>query len=74
MANKYKNLQKQAQEERRRKKMCQEKVQFKNKEEAQASGQRIYKCPYCKKWHRSGQQAFFIAQMKKGSGFFIRKR
>jgi len=60
MANKYKNLQEQAREERKRRKMCEEKVAFKKKEEAAMSGQHIYKCPYCKNGTAADSRHFLL--------------
>jgi hypothetical protein len=55
MSNKYKELSKAAHEERRKHKMCLDKHAYNTPEEAFDKHQKIYKCPYCGKWHRSGQ-------------------
>jgi hypothetical protein len=55
MSNKYKALSKAAHEERRRQKMCLDKHAYDTQEEALDPHQKIYKCPYCSKWHRTGQ-------------------
>lgn len=62
MCNRYAHLHKEAQLKRRAEKMCRQKRSFATEEEAFQKGQRIYQCPLCGNWHRSGQQAAFINQ------------
>jgi len=62
--DKYKDQKEQIHEQIRREKMCLNKLTFNTKEEAFLKGQRVYKCKFCEKWHRSGQQAKFIAELK----------
>jgi hypothetical protein len=55
MSNKYKALSNAAHEERRKHKMCLDKHPYETAEEAFDKHQKTYKCPYCGKWHRTGQ-------------------
>jgi len=64
MANKYKELSKAAHEERRRLKMCLDKKAFNTPEEAFDKHQKIYRCPYCSKWHRTGQLDRLVSLLK----------
>jgi len=63
--NKYKKQSGLARMFRKIAKMCLNKKAFETEEEAFQSGQRIYKCKHCGKWHRSGQLATFIAEIKR---------
>lgn len=62
--NKYKHLSKKAQQLRSKMKMCLTKRSYETKEEAYQKGQRIYQCKHCGKWHRSGQFAKFLSDLK----------
>ncbi len=64
MANKYHKLAREARIERRERKMCIDKTPFDSPKEAQQKGQRSYKCPICKKWHRSGAHHQFLNSLK----------
>lgn len=67
MCNRYAHLQKEAQLKRRAEKICYQKKMYANAEEAFQKGQRIYQCPFCRNWHRSGQQAALIYQVSSKS-------
>jgi hypothetical protein len=67
--DKYKSQRRKAKEERRKKKMCLDKVAYGSTEEAFVKGQRVYKCPHCKMLHRSGKIAQLIAEVKKRPNF-----
>lgn len=45
--------------------MCGEKRRYETEEAAFQKGQRSYHCPHCKGWHRSGQLAKLIAQVRR---------
>jgi hypothetical protein len=38
-----------------KRKACNKKKAFNSFEEAYQKGQQTYKCPFCRKWHRSGK-------------------
>jgi hypothetical protein len=61
---KYKELKEKIRSQRSKAKMCLNKRKFKTKEAAYLKGQRVYKCKFCGKWHRSGQQARIISEIK----------
>lgn len=61
--NKYKKEQRKAQKERSKNKMCIDKKSFEDKEEAQQNGMIVYKCKFCKKYHRSSQRNRFIKKI-----------
>lgn len=63
--NKYKKHSRKAQKKRRKEKMCINKKPFNNEADAFQKGQEIYKCPYCNKFHRSGQLAKLVFKIKK---------
>lgn len=62
--NKYKDKSRLARLLRKIAKMCLNKKAFETEEEAFQQGQRIYQCKHCGKWHRSGQMATFIAELR----------
>lgn len=62
--NRYKELSKQAQKLRSKLKMCVSKKSYETKQLAYQKGQRVYQCPHCGKWHRSGQFARFVKQLQ----------
>lgn len=64
--NKYAAQSKQAQEQRSIKKMCHDKFAFYTEDAAKKlKSQRVYKCPHCGLWHRSGQLTQFIKSIVK---------
>lgn len=54
MANKYAKESAEAQALRRKERTCDNKRAFDTYQEAFQKNQKIYQCPYCNKWHRSG--------------------
>ena len=60
--NKYASEAKKAQEANKRLKACERKKAYETEEAAYQQGQRVYRCPYCNKWHRTGS---FVALVKK---------
>lgn len=54
MVNKYKAQAKEARQARRRR-ACERKRRYTTREDAYQQGQRIYQCPVCNGWHRSGE-------------------
>jgi hypothetical protein len=48
--------------------MCERKVAFDTKEEAAATNQQVYLCPYCGKYHRSAKFQKFVAKLKRKAG------
>lgn len=52
--NKYAAQAAAAREARRREAMCGSKRAFASEAAAWQRGQRVYRCPYCGHWHRSG--------------------
>lgn len=67
--DKYKSLRRKAKKERIKKRMCTDKVAYGSTEEAFQKGQRVYECPHCKMFHRSGKIAQLIAEVKKRPNF-----
>lgn len=65
MADKYKKLKKKAQKNRAKKRMCLDKKQYDNEQDAFQKGQIFYKCPHCKKYHRSGKINTLIVEVQK---------
>ena len=63
--NKYKSFSKEAHKKRKADKMCHSKKQFDSYEDAFLKKQRAYKCPICKKFHRSGSLTKLIVKLKK---------
>lgn len=62
--NKYKRQARAARRDWQRWRMCDRKRRYDTEAEAQQKGQRTYRCPICKKWHRSGQEAELLATVK----------
>lgn len=65
--NKYKKEAKLAQKANKKLRMCESKVQFETEELAYQKNQKIYKCPYCEKWHRSGAFIKLVRTLQKRS-------
>jgi hypothetical protein len=68
MANKYDKESKKAQRKARKahgKSVCEKKKAYETREEAHQKGQEVYKCKFCKKWHRSGSLINLLAKTKK---------
>jgi hypothetical protein len=65
LMNKYKAQSQAAQKKRKLEKMCLNKKAFNSPEEAEQKNQRVYQCPNCKKWHRSGAEMRLIRQVEK---------
>ena len=65
MANKYANFSRKAKEKLRKEKSCENKKEYKTQEEAATTGNKTYKCSYCKKWHTSASKQSFINKMRK---------
>ena len=63
--NKYKHFSKLAQKRRRHERTCERKKAYPTEQAAYQKGQEVYKCPYCHLWHRSGQLARLIAQVRR---------
>ena len=63
--NKYKQQSKESQKKRKLEKMCLNKKAFESQEDAFQKNQRVYKCPNCKKWHRSGAMQELIKKVSK---------
>ncbi len=53
MANKYQRISDQLAEDRRRRAMCTGKLGFDTEAAAKQKGQRVYRCDYCRSWHRT---------------------
>jgi len=51
--NKYKQGSRDAQKRRRQFNDCLRKASYPSKQAAEIKGQQVYKCPHCKKWHRT---------------------
>jgi hypothetical protein len=68
MANKYDKQSKAAQRKARKahgKSVCEKKKSYETREEAHQKGQEVYKCKFCKKWHRSGSLISLLSKAKK---------
>lgn len=63
--NKYASLARAARKENKRQRMCDQKTAYPDEAAAFQKGQRSYKCPHCKLWHRSGKLAELIAKVKR---------
>lgn len=63
--NKYEAQARVAQKKRREEKMCTRKHQYASREEAEQPGQRVYNCPFCGLWHRSGSLATLAATLRR---------
>ena len=68
MMNKYAEQARAAQRERQRHRMCLVKRRYDSEEAALFPGQRVYQCPCCGGWHRSGAEARLIAELKRRAG------
>lgn len=62
--NKYIKEARSARAEGKRRRMCTDKVAFDSAEDAFQKNQRSYKCPHCKKWHRSGSFMKFVRKLE----------
>lgn len=67
--NKYAKEARIARKANLRLKMCESKVAFKSEEHAFHKNQRIYKCPHCGMWHRSGAFITLVNTLKKRSEY-----
>lgn len=65
--NKYKAQSRKAQKVRKLNAMCINKRRFETEAEAYQKGQRVYKCPHCGGWHRSGKFAELVSVCKRKS-------
>lgn len=63
--NKYKNLSRKARKERRKQRMCLDKVAYGSRQLAEIKGQDVYKCPHCGLYHRTTKVAKVIDQIHK---------
>jgi hypothetical protein len=63
--NKYAEQARAAQRARKMRRMCGDKRRFATAAVAQQKGQRIYQCPHCHGWHRSGQLATLVAEVRR---------
>ena len=63
--NKYRAQSQAAQATRRRERMCDRKKPYPSAEAAQQKGQRTYRCPHCRLWHRSGSLAALVAKVSR---------
>lgn len=63
--NKYAKQAEVAQKANKRLKMCEAKVAFNTEEEAFQKNQTAYRCPYCKKWHRTGAFIKLVQTLRK---------
>lgn len=65
--NKYEAQSRAAQKRRQEEKMCTRKHQYSTRDDAEQPGQRVYLCPFCEMWHRSGSLATLVASVR-GTG------
>jgi hypothetical protein len=63
--NKYADFSRQCQKIRRAERMCYNKARFDTQETALQRGQKIYSCPICMGWHRSGAFATLAARLSR---------
>lgn len=63
--NKYQQFSKAAQKQRKKDRMCLSKTRYESAEAAFQKGQQSYQCPHCQRWHRTGQLASLISQVKR---------
>jgi hypothetical protein len=63
--NKYLAQARQAQRARKQRRMCGDKRRFSSAAAAAQKGQRVYECPHCQGWHRSGQEATLLAEVSR---------
>ena len=64
MANKYAAQAQEARELRTQEKACSRKKRYPTEKAAFQKGQRIYECPHCGGWHRSGAFAKFVSKLR----------
>lgn len=64
MANKYKTFSRQARRANSRLKMCEAKKAFNSADEAAATGNAVYECPHCGKFHTSAQHATLVNTLR----------
>ncbi len=66
--NKYAEQAARARAAGKQRRMCLVKRRFDSAQEAEQKGQRVYQCPCCGGWHRSGAEARLIAELKRRAG------
>lgn len=63
--NKYQQQAEEARRARQVARMCGDKKRFDSEQAAEQKGQRVYQCPHCHGWHRSGKLAELVSLVKK---------
>jgi len=59
--NKYLDISRKLKTKRKVERMCVLKKRYDTNEQAFQKGQRVYRCPHCKGWHRSGELSELVS-------------